>query len=298
MPTSAKMIADSISPDGVRICTIECVLWRPLLAELNTYRDFSRNGASSRARSIKKTLQEVLEDTAIPTEFRREHIGMSGGDLLEGDELADAIDTVLELRDDALRGARRLVELGVHKSIVNRYIEPFMWHTHVITATNWDNFLEQRLALLEDGRKGSDPMMYDLAVAVKDALGGSVPTPLEYGQWHMPYIQQRDHSMVPPLVSGTLSPDEILRRVSVARCAGTSYLTQDKQNRDLRDDLRIHGNLVSAEPPHWSPFEHVATPARGLRLNMTNQPPIPPRRFNLTGWASLRWFAENDTAVG
>lgn len=288
MPTSAKMIADSISPDGVRICTIECVLWRPLLAELNTYRDFSRNGASSRARSIKKTLQEVLEDTAIPTEFRREHIGMSGGDLLEGDELADAIDAVLELRDDALRGARRLIELGVHKSIVNRYIEPFMWHTHVITATNWDNFLEQRLALLEDGRKGSDPMMYDLAVAVKHELDISMPNPLRYQQWHMPYITDDDWA---------LSPVEDLKKISVARCAGTSYLTQGVQGRDHVKDLALFERLRTAKPPHWSPFEHVATPTKSLYLNMTNQKPILARRFNLTGWASLRWFAENDISV-
>lgn len=282
------MIADSVSPDGVRLSTIECVLWRPLLAELNTYRDFSRNGASSRARSIKKTLQEVLEDTALPTEFRREHIGMSGGDLLEGDELADAIDAVLEMRDDALRGARRLVELGVHKSIVNRYIEPFMWHTHVITATNWDNFLTQRLALLEDGRAGSDPMMYDLALAVRAELAHSMPNPLGYGQWHLPYITDDDWAFSPVV--------EDLKKISVARCAGTSYLTQGVQGRDHAKDLALFGRLRGAQPPHWSPFEHIATPVRGLHLNMTNQPPILVRRFNLTGWASLRWFEENDTS--
>lgn len=284
------MIADSISPNGHRLCTIQCTLWRPLLAELNTYRDFSRNGASSRARSIKKTLQEVLEDTAMPTEIRREHVGMSGGDLLEGDDLAKAYEIITDLRDDALKGAQRLVNLGVHKSIVNRYIEPFMWHTHVITATNWDNMLEQRLALLEDGRKGSDPMMYDLAVAVKRELETSTPRRLEYGEWHLPYIQPRDVILAQRFVNYNMDVNEVLRRVSVARCAGTSYLTQDKENRDLGDDLRIFGNLRGATPPHWSPFEHVARPVsyRGM---------VPARRFNLTGWASLRWFFENDIPV-
>jgi len=278
------MIADSVSPDGVRLSTIECVLWRPILAELNTHRAFSRNSASSRARSVKKTLQEVLEDTAVPVEIRREHVGMSGGDLLEGDELADAIDVILELRDDALRGARRLVELGVHKSIVNRYIEPFMWHTVVITATDWDNFLEQRLALLDDGRKGSDPMMHELALAIKQALEESTPNELDYAEWHLPYIVDQDRR--------TQKPSD-LKKISVARCAGVSYLTQGVQGRDPAKDLALYERLRNAQPPHWSPFEHVATPVRGRRLNMTGQPPIPLRRYNLTGWASLRWFEEN-----
>lgn len=285
MQTSAKMIADSVSPGGVRISTIECVIWRPLLAELNTYRDFSRNGASSRARSIKKTLQEVLDDPAMPTEIRREHVGMSGGDLIEGDELIDVIVAITRMRDDALRGAQRLVELGVHKSIVNRYIEPFMWHTHVITATNWNNFLTQRLALLEDGRKGSDPMMYDLALAVRAELAHSVPNPLGHGQWHMPYITDDDWAF---------SPVEDLKKISVARCAGTSYLTQGVQGRDHTKDLALFGRLRTAEPPHWSPFEHVSTP-------MSERDPYDPalnaRFFNLTGWASLRWFEENGTTV-
>lgn len=284
------MIADSISPNGIRLCTIQCTLWRPLLSELNTYRDFSRNGASSRARSIKKTLQEVENDVAMPTEFRKEHVGMSGGDLLEGSELMQAQTEWLRAAMSALLHAKNLVAIGVHKSIVNRIIEPFMWHTHVITATRWDNFLEQRLALLEDGRKGSDPMMYDLAVAVKAALDDSTPKRLEYGQWHMPYIQQRDIILAQRYVDHDLPTDEVLRRVSVARCAGTSYLTQGKENRDLGDDLRIYGNLRGARPPHWSPFEHVARPAgsRGI---------LPARRFNLRGWASLRWFLENDFPV-
>lgn len=290
MTTSATMIADSISPNGHRLCTIQCTLWRPLLAELNTYRDFSRNGASSRARSVKKTLEEVREAPARPSEFRREQRGMSGGEQLTDVQLHMAQDIWQNAAESALIHAEALVSLGVHKSTVNRLIEPFMWHTHVITATNWDNFLEQRLALLEDGTPAADPDMYKLALAVKAALDGSTPTQLDYGQWHMPYIQQRDIILAQRYVDTDMDTSEVLRRVSVARCAGTSYLTQDKKNRDLGDDLRIFGNLRGANPPHWSPFEHVARPVSYRSM-------VPARRFNLTGWASLRWFLENDIPI-
>lgn len=297
MQTSATMIADSVSPDGVRICTIQCTLWRPLLAELNTHRDFSRNGASSRARSVKKTLQEVREAPARPSEFRLEKRGMSGGRLLEGDDLACAIDEWNGAVKDMLRRAERLIELGVHKSTVNRLIEPFMWHTHVITATEWDNFLKQRLPLDDEGIPVADPDMYKLAVAIKKALDESTPRTLAHGQWHMPYIHPMDIEAADDLVSMGLDLDvqQILKRVSVARCAGTSYLTQDRVGRDLQDDLRIFERLRTAQPPHWSPFEHIATPVPAGHA--FGGVPVPPRRHNLTGWASLRWFEENGMAV-
>ena len=46
---SAKVIADSVSPKGIRLVTIECQFPRFILAQVNTHRVFSRNSASSRA---------------------------------------------------------------------------------------------------------------------------------------------------------------------------------------------------------------------------------------------------------
>ena len=46
---SARIILDSISPEGYRLTTMEVTLHRFVLAEFNTARVFSRNSASSRA---------------------------------------------------------------------------------------------------------------------------------------------------------------------------------------------------------------------------------------------------------
>ena len=66
---NAAVIADSVSPAGVRLTTIEVTLHRFVLAELNTHRVFSRNSASSRAIPVAKQLARVVNDPALPVEF-------------------------------------------------------------------------------------------------------------------------------------------------------------------------------------------------------------------------------------
>ena len=61
MPFDAKVLADSISPAGHRLTTLEATFPRFVLAEFNTHRVFSRNSASSRAIPIAKQLRRVLE---------------------------------------------------------------------------------------------------------------------------------------------------------------------------------------------------------------------------------------------
>ena len=44
----------------------------------------------------------------------------------------------------ATTGADMLNEKGLDKSRANRLLEPFMWHTVIITATEWENFIALR----------------------------------------------------------------------------------------------------------------------------------------------------------
>jgi hypothetical protein len=263
----AHVVADSISPHEVRLTTMEVRFRRYVLAELNTHRAFSRNSASSRARSVKKTIQEVREDPAFPPVFPREQRGMSGGIEVEG-KLA-ALKAWKEACDEAVLQAERLVTIGVHKSVVNRLLEPFMWHTAVITATDWSNFFSQRLALLEDETPAADPAMFELADDMKKALDRSTPEPVGFLEWHMPYVTSQER----------IDYDSLnCQRMSIARCAGVSYLSQGAP-RTLERDLEIYARMRNASPPHWSPFEHVATPGD----NHTQQ------YMNLRGWRSARW---------
>lgn len=65
----ARVIADSLSPDGVRITTVEATMPRIVLAEANTHRDRERNSASSRAIPIEKMIQRVVSDPFVPEDW-------------------------------------------------------------------------------------------------------------------------------------------------------------------------------------------------------------------------------------
>lgn len=149
---SATVVADSLSPQNHRITSIEAVLPRPVLAELNTHRMFSRNSASSRAIPFKKMIQMVQENPFIPIAWQKDHKGMQGTEYLtENDEsgrlvnaIKCSIDDWLESRNEAIRCAINLNSTGVTKQLCNRLLEPFMYHKVLITATEWENFFALR----------------------------------------------------------------------------------------------------------------------------------------------------------
>lgn len=140
----ARVLLDSVSPEGVRLTTFEVTLHRFVLAELNTHRVFSRNSASSRAIPFSQQVAKVMEHPAIPVEWRQRQRGMQGGELLNRADTLNARHHWEWARAKAVEAAQSLHDLGVHKSIVNRLLEPFLWHNVIITATEWDGFWEQR----------------------------------------------------------------------------------------------------------------------------------------------------------
>lgn len=294
MSIGATVVADSVSPEGVRLTTLEVTLHRFVLAELNTHRVFSRNSASSRAIPVAKQIERLIENPALPVVFPAEQRGMQGGDALEGAAEAEAQLAWMTAGQEAVNAALRLVELGVHKSVVNRLLEPFMWHTVIITATAWENFFALRLDA------DAQPEIRHAAIAMRSAYDNSDPTPIREGGWHLPYIR-----------SGELLDFESgdLTRISAARCARVSYLTHDgvcSPQADLTLYRRLVIDRVAAGlPVHWSPLEHVATPNQANRQSVPLVTPtlkpeafetIPvghlPRVGNLLGWASMRSIAE------
>jgi hypothetical protein len=259
MTTSAKIIADSISPTGIRLTTMEVVLHRFVLAEFNTHRKLSRNSASSRAIPIEKQLARVLDEPAWPLAWPAEQPGMQGGDDLDGQNLVDAMELFRDVFKFTTGSIQNYLDdhpskdSRLHKSLINRLLEPFMWHTIVVTSTEWMNFFHQRSSVY------SPLAQPEIAVAADAMLAcyqKSNPSPLNYGDWHLPYIQDGDREWAAQHADGNI----LLKRVSAARCARTSYLTQNGV-RDQEEDLRLHDRLISAKPLHASPMEHQATPA-------------------------------------
>jgi thymidylate synthase ThyX len=254
----ARVLLDSVSPAGVRLTTLEVTFPRFVLAEFNTHRVLSRNSASSRAVPTSKLIERVERDPVIPLEWGRNKPGMSASDVLS-DEEANAARTIwLRARDDAATRARELLALNVHKQELNRLLEPFLWHTVIVTATEWSNFFELRCA------PNAQPEIRAAALEMRAAIDASRPQHVAIGEWHTPLLQEDERGL----------DVETRRRISAARCARVSYLTHEGK-REIEKDLELFERLKSDR--HLSPFEHVATPA-----------PDDAFHANFRGWVQMR----------
>lgn len=303
MTFAAKIIADSISPAGVRLTTMEIVIPRVVLAEFNTHRMFSRNSASSRAIPHAKMINRVLENPYIPR-WTKNQKGMSG-EFLDplSDEAIRATSVWLRLRDEAVLAVEALGE-NVHKQDVNRALEPWMWHTIIVTATEWSNFFHLR------DHTAAHPGIQTPAKMMREVYETSEPILLSDGMWHTPYIQEADLRWVEEsadLPQGGVPPGwhehrrQQLCKISIGRCARVSYLTHDGK-RDPQADIDLCDKLLSSG--HMSPFEHVARPIgeQDLFKGYLSAPSVGgPRNLltdyfsgNFRGWVQYRKTIPNE----
>jgi hypothetical protein len=265
MAFSAKVLADSISPAGQRLTTLEVTMPRIVLAEFNTHRMFSRSSASSRAIPVEKRIAALETDPFIPEAFGKNQKGMQSSEQL--DEVVDlqARAIWVQALETAKHFAGRLAEVGVHKQLANRLIEPFCWHTVIVTATEWGNFWGLRIS------KYAQPEIAKPAALMKEAMDASTPKRIGHGEWHTPLVPDRAE-----LVESGYTPRQIAE-ISSARCARTSYLTHNGV-REPEADRELFAKLV--EPGHMAPLEHVATPCTGdLQHEFVG---------NFFGWFQLR----------
>lgn len=265
MAYSARVLLDSISPAGVRLTTLEVSFPRFVLAEFNTHRVFSRNSASSRAIPTSKMIERVENDPVFPVEWGRNKSGMSADDVLTPEEEDRAQRVWLSARDAAVAHANRLQGLKIHKQVLNRVLEPFLWHVVIVTATDWENFFTLRCAA------NAQPEIREAANRMRAAIEQSAPAPVAYGQWHLPLVQPDERNL----------DLETRKKISAARCARVSYLTHEG-TREIEKDLELHDRLKADR--HLSPFEHVATPAHDAVFHA-----------NFRGWLQMRHEIEAAT---
>lgn len=170
-------------------------------------------------------------------------------------------DPSIMLRDDFL---------NIHKGVANRLLEPFMWHTVIVTATELDNFFALRIS------PDAQQEIRIIATMMKEALDKSTPTLLHRGEWHLPFLQDTEKEWAKE------HPDEACLAVA-ARCARVSYKTHDTGEVDLAKDLVLAKRLSSSG--HMSPFEHVATPMEYEYVDGKFVPVATPFDTLATGWS-------------
>lgn len=352
MSYSCKILLDSISPTGKRLTTMEVTFPRCVLAEAETHRvlrgfggnveeliirdlginvdeNLSRNSASSRAIPISKMVQRVREDPFIPEKWGKPVKGMGAKEYWESGSSEDMTLTREwnNLRQQAMYFCTQYAEIG-NKEDLNRALEPFMWHTAILTATEWDNFFKLRTNSAADWkiRKIADLMYeaYHAFDSFKDPAGdihaeidnekiplrniageswsAIKPQKLNVGEWHCPLVYEEDNNFI-DLQLHKLYPKEaphknsgwyvtnfrsLKKKISVARCARISYLTHDGK-RDIEKDLELYEKLVGGEIKHMSPFEHVATPYFDkIGGGLQGLFPVNHRSGNFIGWKQMR----------
>lgn len=256
MSYQATILADSISPDGVRLTTLWVTFPRFLLAEFNTHRALSRNSNSSRAIPPERQISAVLSNPFVPETFNKRVKGMGVGEALGHDDARDAREAWLQASWQAAKHAEILMGLDCDKSRINRLLEPFLWHSAVITATEWSNFFALRTALT------AQPEFQVIAKLMREAMEQSEPRRLDYGWWHLPGLRRDELAFIcevrEKLIPEALAAEiEIWKRVSAGRLARwTSYDRTDEES-NTASEQRCE-KLISSF--HMSPLEHQARP--------------------------------------
>lgn len=268
MTISAHVALDSIhsKSESPRITTMILRFPRFILSELNTHRVLSKNSSSSRAVPVRKIIEDVQTDPAMPVEWGTHQPGMQAGAPLSDDEAFVARQIWLDARDQAVDIAQSLLNLNLSKQVVNRILEPYSHTSVIVTATEWQNFFDLRC------HPDADPTMRALAETMQDAMDASVPVERIF---HIPLVPDFEARQ-------DQEPLRKLMFISAARCARVSYLNHDQSEPDEQRDLELAGRLAKSR--HLSVFEHQAVAMEGKSKG----------NRNFVGWYQHRALVEGD----
>lgn len=242
---SAQILADSLDPRGNRLTTFKVTFPRIILAEFNTHRMFSRNSASSRAIPFNKMVEMVEENPFVPIAWQKDHKGMQGTEYFtDPKEIHSMQYRWIQAAMKAIEHAKWLNSglvddpkgVGVTKQLVNRLLEPFMWHTVIITSGSegLENFFKLRNPVYEidtdkrlNSRKEVSEFLKEqgvdtsnwteekwqslnksqaeihiqaLAEAMWDVYNLSEPEQLDERGWHIPFSDEMDLEQIYQIV--------------------------------------------------------------------------------------------------
>lgn len=319
-----NIIKDSINAiTSDRLTTFVVTFPRFINAEVLRHRMLSFNSASSRAIPSKKLIEDIQNNPAMPVFWGKTQSGMQAYEELDDikrsdfifgliDPTAKLFDTFyknqigypnliysltdkdrakahwMQARDCAIDFANRLQNLGLHKQIANRILEPWQNITLIISGTEWENFFKLRASeyaqpefrvlaemMLEEYNKNIPEIK--LAISEEDLIGMELLTANDINlivknitDWHIPYEEK--------MPDGLTKYEEL--KVSIARCARVSYLTQDGEiNKDK--DFELYDRLTTSG--HFSPCEHVAFP-----IDRSSS------YGNFRGWVQFRKLLRNE----
>lgn len=278
MTVTAKVIAHSISEEGVGAITMEWRNPRFIHSENMTHKVMSKNASSSRAIPLTRSRAEIRADPAYPEAWGANQRGMQAGEDLAGWRLALTRGAWDLHRHVSLFCSWLTEKAGAHKQIGNRLTEAHSHITLVVTSVYWDNYLSLR------DHPAADPTIQALAREVRKAITESTATLLAPGEWHLPYVlpEERHKYHI-----GTL------KQISAARCARVSYNNHGTNKLSTVEQDKALVRQLMGTPMHASPFEHQLTPDRKVRGVWLN----PHLHGNTRGYIQQRKCLPNEATM-
>lgn len=262
----ARVLNKSVNKTGSVIESFELEYPRFIHSELMTHKMFSRNAASSRAIPIAKTIESVRNSPAMPVEWGKNKAGMQADGEIDDPEAAKWM--WIQAAKQAAERAEQMATMGLHKQVVNRILEPFVFMKTVLTATEFKNFFWLR------AHDDADPTIHELANCMWAASDEVKPQILLPGEWHFAYVDTDvGFDKTTYQINGEEVDLETAKKIDAACCAQVSFR---KLDTSIEKALDIYDRLAGSVPVHASPFEHSATPMQTPRKseNMYDTGPV------------------------
>ena len=260
-------------------------------------------------------VQSVQENPFVPIAWQRDHSGMQGSDYITDPNIVQykrgvwfrardkAIGSAIELNSDVHRNRsmfddKTIPETSTTKQLCNRLLEPFMWHTVLISGTEWENFFALRcpeyVYRAKKFRSWKDMVQaasgladkhqdmsfdeeaqamreYTTVQRLKDNYGMADIHMMALAEAMWDAMNESTPKMLLPGQWHIPFGDQIdvkdvdftestsfKVKVATARCARTSYTVFGEEGKPADYAKDIELHDRLAKSGHWSPFEHCA----------------------------------------
>ena len=121
--------------------------------------------------------------------------------------------------------------------------------TKGIDTSNWS---EEKWLSINKGQ--AEIHMMALAEIIYDAVNESNPTQILPTMWHVPF-----RGKINELYPEVDNDSEDIVKISVSMAARASYtVVGDEKEISKEKHIDLHDRLISQDPPHSSPLEHIA----------------------------------------
>jgi len=185
--TSATRLADSITPNGVRLTTYLIIYPRYLLNFFSSLKSFYVSSLNLDKIPTKQILTDIIQNPFTPQEWKQDSSNMKKRILIEKSKKRQfCIDNWQAAKIAAIKNATVAEEFNsIHRQVANRMIEPYMWDISIITGINFPELFKLTI----------DP---SIDVHLTELLTKMFieykynPRLLKPGEWHIPFKDNID----------------------------------------------------------------------------------------------------------